>query len=132
MNTRYSLGAYVRETENDLCSSISRASLRAISTGRTSERKARLNVPSTRPAILLSRLRRTLIVWPLWHFYECRDEAFSAVPCYASRASMSGSRGALGRHTRGAGASARRPAATDPSTATPRSILLVEWSASSV
>ena len=38
-----------------------RASLRAISTGRTSDRKARLNVPSTRPAILFSKLLRTLI-----------------------------------------------------------------------
>ena len=44
-----------------LCSSISRASLRAISTGRTSDLKARENVPSTSPASLDSRLRSTLI-----------------------------------------------------------------------
>ncbi len=54
----------MRETENDLCSSISRASLRAISTGRTSDLKARLNVPSTRPAILLSMLLSMLIERP--------------------------------------------------------------------
>src|SRR5436190_13520012 len=60
----YSLGTYVRETETVLCSSISRASLRASSTGRTSERKTRPKVPSTRSASLLSRLRRTLIVAP--------------------------------------------------------------------
>src|SRR3984957_21234961 len=62
--TRYSLGAYMRETEYDLCSSISRASLRAISTGRTSDLKARLKVPSTRPAILLSMLLSTVIERP--------------------------------------------------------------------
>src|ERR1700759_5868287 len=54
----------MRETEYDLCSSISRASLRAISTGRTSDLKARLKVPSTRPAILLSMLLSTVIERP--------------------------------------------------------------------
>ena len=44
-----------------LWASISLASLRASSTGCTSELKARLNTPSTRPSIRLSRLRRTLI-----------------------------------------------------------------------
>src|SRR3954454_17533005 len=44
-----------------LCASISLASLRASSTGCTSELKARLKTPSTRPSIRLSRLRRTLI-----------------------------------------------------------------------
>src|SRR3984957_12480435 len=70
--TRYSLGAYMRESDSDLCSSISRASLRAISTGRTSDLKARLKVPSTRPAILLSRLLRTLMgtPWGLIHATE--------------------------------------------------------------
>ena len=60
--TRWARRSVTRES--DLCSSISRASLRAISTGRTSERKARLNVPSTRPAILLSMLLSTLMVKP--------------------------------------------------------------------
>src|SRR4051812_31643968 len=58
--TTYSLGAYVRESDWTVCSSISLASLRAISTGRTSDLKARLNVPSTRPASFCSRLRSTL------------------------------------------------------------------------
>src|SRR3954463_5183171 len=62
--TTYSLGTYVRLTETVRCSSISLASLRASSTGRTSERKTRPKVPSTRSASLLSRLRRTLIVAP--------------------------------------------------------------------
>src|SRR3954447_13376329 len=62
--TTYSLGTYVRLTETVRCSSISLASLRASSTGRTSDRKTRPNVPSTRSASLLSRLRRTLIVAP--------------------------------------------------------------------
>src|SRR4051794_33681301 len=44
-----------------LCASISLASFRASSTGCTSELKARLKTPSTRPSIRLSRLRRTLI-----------------------------------------------------------------------
>ena len=44
-----------------MCSSISFASLRAISTGRTSDLKARENVPSTSPASLDSRLRSTLM-----------------------------------------------------------------------
>src|ERR1700745_2099130 len=44
-----------------LWASISLASLRASSTGCTSELKARLKTPSTRPSIRLSRLRRTLI-----------------------------------------------------------------------
>src|SRR3954447_21310043 len=66
--TAYSFGTYVRETETVLCSSISRASLRAISTGRTWVRKTRPKVPSTRPASFSSRLRRTLI----------RDGAFPA------------------------------------------------------
>src|SRR3954454_5510945 len=59
--TAYSLGTYVRDTETVLCSSISRASLRAISTGRTWVRKTRPKVHSTRPASFSSRLRRTLI-----------------------------------------------------------------------
>src|SRR4051794_41895333 len=59
--TAYSLGTYVRDTETVLCSSISRASLRAISTGRTWVRNTRPNVPSTRSAILLSRFLSTLI-----------------------------------------------------------------------
>src|SRR5947208_15860445 len=63
-NTTYSLGTYVRLTETVRCSSISFASLRASSTGRTSERNTRPNVPSTRSASLLSRLRRTLMVAP--------------------------------------------------------------------
>src|SRR3954469_21546689 len=62
--TTYSLGTYVRLTDTVRCSSISLASLRASSTGRTSERKTRPKVPSTRSASLLSRLRRTLIVAP--------------------------------------------------------------------
>src|SRR5882724_5270217 len=84
---RYSLGTYVRLTETVRCSSISLASLRASSTGRTSERNTRPKVPSTRSASLLSRLRRTLIVAPalpvqngLFH----REEAVgAAIPCYA-------------------------------------------------
>src|SRR3954454_7759142 len=59
--TTYSLGTYVRETEIVLCPSISRASLRASSTGRTSERNTRPKVPSTRSASFVSRFRNTLI-----------------------------------------------------------------------
>src|SRR3954468_19744894 len=84
---RYSLGTYVRLTDTVRCSSISLASLRASSTGRTSERKTRPKVPSTGAASLLSRLRRSLIVAPalpaengLFH----REEAVGAAgPCYA-------------------------------------------------
>src|ERR1700712_2710105 len=57
----YSLGTYVRDSDMVLCSSISRTSLRASSTGRTSDRKTRPNVPSTRSVSLASRLRRTLM-----------------------------------------------------------------------
>src|SRR5919106_3021367 len=56
----------MRETEAVLWASISLASLRASSTGCTSEEKARLNTPSTRPSIRASRLRRTLIAGLLW------------------------------------------------------------------
>ena len=57
----YSFGTYVRLSDWTRCSSISRASLRAISTGRTSDLKARENVPSTSPASFDSRFRSTLI-----------------------------------------------------------------------
>src|ERR671918_4985 len=59
--TVYWLGTYTCDTEAVRCASISLASLRAISTGCTWELNARLNTPSTRPSILASRLRRTLI-----------------------------------------------------------------------
>ena len=54
-------GAYTRDSDWTLFWSISFASLRAISTGRTSDLKARENVPSTSPASLDSRLRSTLM-----------------------------------------------------------------------
>src|ERR1044071_8394047 len=56
----------MRATPAVLCASISLASLRASSTGCTSELKARLKTPSTRPSMRLSRLRRTLIAWLLF------------------------------------------------------------------
>src|SRR4051795_3714853 len=83
--TTYSLGTYVRLTETVRCSSISLASLRASSTGRTSDLKTRPNVPSTRPAIFSSRLRRTLMgrgahLFPGQHWANTRGVA--ADPCY--------------------------------------------------
>src|SRR3954469_2376756 len=110
--TAYSFGTYVRETETVLCSSISRASLRAISTGRTWVRKTRPKVPSTRPASFSSRLRRTLI----------RDDAFPAgrggTPgrskgCYEAER-LCASPGGRGRIARAA--TATPPAATAPAT----------------
>ena len=98
-----------RDSDWTLCSSISRVSLRAISTGRTSDLKARENVPSTRPASLDSRLRRTLIAgrsagYPFaprsWVHDIPREQAGHA----ATRARRPRSRRRRGR------AAARRPA----------------------
>ncbi len=62
-HTEYSLGAYTRDTDVVRCSSISRASLRASSIGRTSERNRRPKVPSTRLAIVVSTLLSGFIGW---------------------------------------------------------------------
>ena len=80
-HTEYSLGTYTRETDTVRWASISRASLRASSIGRTSERNTRPKAPSTRLAIVVSTLLSRFIDGGPRR--SDADRRVSRQPCYA-------------------------------------------------